>query len=1062
MRISRLAASLLALLSIALSTPTITAQTAPQVQSFQLVAQKSGWLLASDRLFWTSSLGAQWTDVTPPAATGLAGVFFRPDGTGWVVATSAGGLAIARTQDSGAHWTTASLPVTLTSAQALNGQASTYFADPTHGFLMLGLQSGSAFRPGILLRSVDSGATWTQAAAPPIGGDLTFLDASNGFIAHGPAGDELFRTADAGNTWQRATLPAPSSLATATSTISPPIFSDASHGALLRTFNTEAGPSVVRYETSDAGLTWNSTGAPLSTASVAFTLIRDSAATALVSTSSAVSGLPAATGTLLATRSSFSTATTGWVLFNSGSCASGVCTQTSALRATTDGGRSYVPLASISGIDLEPTVTTPAPSPLSAMHTANPDSTSVYNTSGVMGFDACSLPTTAQLTDWAANSPYRVAGIYIGGANFACSSGLGSLTTAYVSSLLGLGYQMLPIWVGPQGTGACSCTLISTASAAAANAQGVAEADSAVAAMQQIGLGQGSIIDYDMEGYTRGGVNTTATQAFIEGWDTELHNKGYLAAVYSSHGEFDDWYPNVVTPAIDSIWFAYFFSNGVACGTTCQTVFPTPTATFDLSTSYWLNNHRSRQTSSGFNSTYGSTTINIDEDWVDAAWITATPNLLTVSKTGAGASSGTIASTMLTNSNGDATTYTTISCGTVCTGSFAPTDTVTLTATASGSATFGAWTGCTTTSGTTCTVAVTAAKAVSASFTSANTLTVTKVGTGTGTVTSSDSNINCGGTCSYTYATPTTVTLTAAVTSAQTVFGGWTGCTTTSGLTCSVAVSGAANVTATFNGPVALTVARTGSGSGTVTSADALISCGTTCSAAYTYNTSSTLTATAASGSVFTGWSGGGCSGTGTCVVTLTAATTVTANFALPSFTAALSSTTLTVAAGGTVTDILTFTPVNGWSGSFTSFSCTGAPTGVTCAGSPSSVSTTGAAPYTSTITFTVPANVAKLELPVFGRSEIVVAGFLLPALLLPLAFRRRIKGFAMQKLMLALFFCGALGVAQLLTGCSGSSTPAASTTPIFSGSVNVTYVSTQTGGTATNQTVPLTLTITH
>jgi hypothetical protein len=33
------------------------------------------------------------------------------------------------------------------------------------------------------------------------------------------------------------------------------------------------------------------------------------------------------------------------------------------------------------------------------------------------------------------------------------------------------------------------------------------------------------------------------------------------------------------------------------------------------------------------------------------------------------------------------------------------------------------------------------------------------------------------------------------------------------------------------------------------------------------------------SGSVFTGWSGGGCSGTGPCVVTVTSATTVTATF---------------------------------------------------------------------------------------------------------------------------------------------------------------------------------------
>src|SRR5438093_768142 len=40
-----------------------------------------------------------------------------------------------------------------------------------------------------------------------------------------------------------------------------------------------------------------------------------------------------------------------------------------------------------------------------------------------------------------------------------------------------------------------------------------------------------------------------------------------------------------------------------------------------------------------------------------------------------------------------------------------------------------------------------------------------------------------------------------------------------------------------------------------------------------------TLTATPASGSTFTGWSGGGCSGTGSCSVTVTAAVSVTATF---------------------------------------------------------------------------------------------------------------------------------------------------------------------------------------
>jgi hypothetical protein len=76
-----------------------------------------------------------------------------------------------------------------------------------------------------------------------------------------------------------------------------------------------------------------------------------------------------------------------------------------------------------------------------------------------------------------------------------------------------------------------------------------------------------------------------------------------------------------------------------------------------------------------------------------------------------------------------------------------------------------------------------------------------------------------------------------------------------------------------------LAVKRSGSGAGTVMSSPAGISCGVTCSKAYTSGTQVTLTAKAAAGSKFAGWSGGGCSGTGSCKVTLSADESVTATF---------------------------------------------------------------------------------------------------------------------------------------------------------------------------------------
>jgi hypothetical protein len=92
-------------------------------------------------------------------------------------------------------------------------------------------------------------------------------------------------------------------------------------------------------------------------------------------------------------------------------------------------------------------------------------------------------------------------------------------------------------------------------------------------------------------------------------------------------------------------------------------------------------------------------------------------------------------------------------------------------------------------------------------------------------------------------------------------------------------MNAAQTVTATFTlASFTLTVAPGGAGTGAVTSTPAGISCGSDCSEPYAFGTVVTLTAAANAGSGFAGWSGA-CTGTGTCVVTMNAATSVTATF---------------------------------------------------------------------------------------------------------------------------------------------------------------------------------------
>ncbi len=174
-------------------------------------------------------------------------------------------------------------------------------------------------------------------------------------------------------------------------------------------------------------------------------------------------------------------------------------------------------------------------------------------------------------------------------------------------------------------------------------------------------------------------------------------------------------------------------------------------------------------------------------------------------------------------------------------------------------------------------------------------LTVTTAGSGSGFVDSAPAGIDCGlntpgshTDCGNSYADGTSVTLTAHP-DANTDFTGFTGGGCAGSVpSCTVSMTAARSVTATFaQTQRQLTVTTAGSGSGFVDSAPAGIDCGlntpgshTDCGNSYADGTSVTLTAHPDANTDFTGFSGGGCAGTSPCAVTMDAAKSVTATFA--------------------------------------------------------------------------------------------------------------------------------------------------------------------------------------
>jgi hypothetical protein len=323
----------------------------------------------------------------------------------------------------------------------------------------------------------------------------------------------------------------------------------------------------------------------------------------------------------------------------------------------------------------------------------------------------------------------------------------------------------------------------------------------------------------------------------------------------------DSSFTLTVTLAGDGAGSVASTPSGINCPTTCSVSFPagnavtlTPTPASGSRFAHW----------SGACTGTGACSVPMTAD----AAVTATfvpQEQLSVAKGGSGSGS-------VTSSPGG------ISCGSTCSAPFDRGSTVTLTANAGSSSRFTGWSGGCTGTATTCKVTMTTSQAVTASFLATPALKVSFTGTGLGKVTSSPAGIDCGTACTHNYDQGTKVALTPAPV-AGSRFVSWSGGGCARAVPCVVTVTTGTQVIAKFNRQVALSITKTGSGTGTVVSSPRGIDCGTRCVAVFDVGTKVRLGDRADRDMRFGGWSGGGCAGTLACTLTLTGPTTVSAEF---------------------------------------------------------------------------------------------------------------------------------------------------------------------------------------
>lgn len=177
----------------------------------------------------------------------------------------------------------------------------------------------------------------------------------------------------------------------------------------------------------------------------------------------------------------------------------------------------------------KPAPPAPAPSPTGPVLANNPAPVPPTTPNGTLpGFDTCAAPSLPTMKAWRAK--YAATSVYIGGQMMGC--GQGNLSAAWVQQAKAAGWSLLPTFVGLQAPCDSFPGKINPKQAAS---QGTAAANQAVADAKTYGIGQGSPIYYDMEGYDRTNSGChTAVLTFLDAWTRQLTAVGYVSGVYSS------------------------------------------------------------------------------------------------------------------------------------------------------------------------------------------------------------------------------------------------------------------------------------------------------------------------------------------------------------------------------------------------------------------------------------------------------------------------------------------------------------------------------------------------
>lgn len=150
------------------------------------------------------------------------------------------------------------------------------------------------------------------------------------------------------------------------------------------------------------------------------------------------------------------------------------------------------------------------------------------------GGDSCTAPSLNQMRAFWNNTPFSYWGIYIGGSDRGCAQP--NLTTSWINSVIGMGWDLLPIWVGLQNPCTAGQASYFSRNTGTAYSQGKSEALVAYHAWTKLQNNPSVPIDLDLEAPSTDTIACrAAAKAFVEGWVEQMHvAPAQTAGVYTS------------------------------------------------------------------------------------------------------------------------------------------------------------------------------------------------------------------------------------------------------------------------------------------------------------------------------------------------------------------------------------------------------------------------------------------------------------------------------------------------------------------------------------------------